>query len=515
MITKLDKIVVVGGGSAGWMSASFLKKAFPHRQIIVIESPNIPTIGVGESTLGGIKPFLRFLDIDEHEFMRGTDASYKMSIKFTNFYKNDGSSFHYPFGIPFEDSTISGISDWLVKKAVYPETPIADFVHCFFPASFLFEKNRFDLNHHGFYDNYNPANDVAYHFDAIKFAKYLREKYRKRVGIEYIVATVSDVITDDNGVKELVLDNGEKIEADLFVDCTGFRSLLIGEALKQEFVSFNNYLPNNRAWAAQIPYKNKEIELEAYTNCTAIQNGWVWNTPVWSRLGAGYVYSDKYVDPETAKEEFKHYILNQMLCKRSQEDLEQITFRDIPFRVGAYKKIFVKNVVAIGMSAGFLEPLESNGLYTIHEYLFKLAQILQRDVVTQFEKDIFNKQTYKMISGFAQFVSFHYVNSARSDTKYWLDNENRSIDLNEYVVSDIMTSMFDTKKFSSNMSGMNWISVGMNWIFQNKITLDNNRHEKFHGVFDLLEKRKIKWDQLSETAPRLIDYQRKYIYNEE
>lgn len=516
MIKNLQKIVVVGGGSAGWMSASFLKRAFPNRQIVVIESPNIPTIGVGESTLGGIKKYLRFLDIDEAEFMRDTDASFKMSIKFTNFYKNDGTGFHYPFGRPLEDGTHNGISDWLVKKAMYPETPVSDFVHCFFPASFLFENNKFDLNHHGFYDNYNPADDVAYHFDAIKFAKFLREKYRKRVGIDYIVATVSEVITDEDGIKELILDNGEIIRADLFVDCTGFRSLLIGEALKQEFTSFNDYLPNNRAWAAQIPYKNKEIELEGFTNCTAIQNGWVWNTPVWSRLGAGYVYSDKFVDPDTAKKEFKQYIMNQMVCKRSEEEVESLTFRDIPFRVGAYKQIFVKNVVAIGMSAGFLEPLESNGLLTVHEFLFKLCQILQRDVVTQFEKDLFNESAYRQISSFSQFISFHYSNSTRTDTKYWIENGKRSIHKNNLdFARPESINLFNFNRFTDNITGTNWIAVGMNWFYENPITIFERDLSKMDSVFNLLEQRKKKWMHFASNAPRLIDYQRKYVYNEE
>ena len=135
MIKPVDKIVIVGGGSAGWMSAAALIRAYPNKDITVIESPNVPTVGVGESTLGQFRHFCHFLQIDNKDFMASCDASFKMSIQFTDFYEKDSGSFHYPFGKPFVKDTIDGVHDWLVKKAMYPETPVRDFVHCFFPAA--------------------------------------------------------------------------------------------------------------------------------------------------------------------------------------------------------------------------------------------------------------------------------------------------------------------------------------------------------------------------------------------
>jgi tryptophan halogenase len=179
MIKPVNKIVIVGGGSAGWMSAAALIRAFPEKEIVCIESPNVATVGVGESTLGGINDYCHFLGIDEHDFMKHTDASYKMSIKFTDFYEKDAGGFHYPCGRPFIDGTINGMNDWLVKKALYPDTPIDDFVHCFFPAAPLWDQNKFSLNKYGMFDSYNPDNDVEYHFDAQKFGLWLRERYCK------------------------------------------------------------------------------------------------------------------------------------------------------------------------------------------------------------------------------------------------------------------------------------------------------------------------------------------------
>jgi len=521
MINKIEKIVVVGGGSAGWMSAAFLKKAFPNREIIVIESPNVPTIGVGESTLGGINHYLNFLEIDELEFMRNSNAVYKMSIKFTDFYKKDDGGFHYPFGKPFENGI--SMNTWMIKKGLYSETPIQDFVRCFFPAAPLFENNKFDLNDNEFYDNYNPELDVAYQFDAIKFAGYLREIYCKRIGVNHIPATIVDVKTNEDGIESLLLDSGEVIAGDLYIDCTGFKAMLIGEALKQQFVSYEDALPNNRSWAAQIPYKNKKLELEGFTNCTAIENGWVWNTPVWSRLGTGYVYSDKFTTPGDALQQFKNHLMSdKMVVPRTKEELDKIKFRDIQFKIGHFEKTFVKNVVAIGLSAGFIEPLESNGLFTVHEFLFRLQKVIQRDGVNQIEKDIYNSITSNMWKGFCYFVSMHYKFSLRNDTPYWINCRKRgltNLDSSDAQISKIEQNTFNGS-FNSNIDGMNWISVGMNYFYMTLI--DYQVNTQFKGAskqhiqeIEELEKRKLRWTEFAKNAPGILEYHQNNIYFDE
>jgi tryptophan halogenase len=530
MITKLEKIVVVGGGSAGWMSAAALIKTFPEKEIVVIESPDVPTIGVGESTLGQFKEFCFYLNIDEKDFMTYCDASYKMSIRFVDFYQIGDGGFHYPFGTPFRNDTVEGMNDWLIKKCVLPETPITDFVHCYFPAAALFEQNKFSLNETGEFDNYNPKFDVAYHFDAIKFASWLRENYCKPKGVKHIAATVVDVKVNDDGVEKLILNTGEEVTADLFFDCTGFKSLLIGQTLKQEFYSYSHMLPNNRAWACQVPYKNKEIELQAYTNCTAIGNGWVWNTPIWSRLGTGYVYSDKYISPENAKEEFKQYLMSdRMVIPRTREEVDSYSFKDVPMRVGAYKKSFVKNVVAIGLSSAFIEPLESNGLYSVHIFLLKLMKILMRPAINQFDKDAYNYTTFTNWKSFADFVSQHYALSIRTDTEYWRNNFKRELISNYLDESESLKSSYSylikSKMVNSRIhdpkNGINWISVGMNWFYIDSVDISHmvatnpNSLKQYNDSLNLLEERKEKWWKAAESAPSLYEYQKKHIYNEE
>ena len=358
------KITVVGGGSAGWMTAGTLIKCFPNKTISLIESPNIPTVGVGESTIGQIRRFTTLLGIDDKDFIPHTDASYKLSIKFTDFYKK-GEFFHYPFGRPNTDGNLAEFNDWWFKKILKPKTPNSDYADCIFPQMALVNENKCFFNE----DNRIPFEfhkHSAYHFDATKFGLWLRDHYCIPRGVKHIKEDIKTVEQDENGIKSL----NKKHKADLFIDCTGFKSLLLGETLKEEFISFEDLLPNNRAWATRIPYKNKKKELNCFTNCTAIENGWVWNIPLWSRIGTGYVYSDKFVDDETALKEFKKHLGNRAPKNKSD-------YKNIKMRVGIHKRLWVKNVAAIGLSAGFIEPLESNGLFSVHEFLGELIRNLK------------------------------------------------------------------------------------------------------------------------------------------
>lgn len=530
MSEEINKIVIVGGGSAGWMTAAYLIKAFPEKEIVTIESPDVSIIGVGESTLGGINDFTRFLGIDEKDFLAYTDGSYKMSIKFTDFYMKDAGGFHYPFGHPHIKDIPGGLAAWFHKKALYPETPITDFVNCYFPSAALYEQNKFSLNRYGIFDSYDPDYDVAYHFDATKFGAWLRDRYSIPRGVKLIRGTVRDVIPGENGVGALVLNDGERITADLFIDCTGFRSILLSEFLKEPFVSYKHILPNNRAWATRVPYVNKTRELEPYTNSIAIGHGWVWNIPSWNRLGTGYVYSDEYIEPEDAKEEFKQYLMSdKILYPRTREQVENLEYKDIPIRVGIHERTWVKNVVAIGLSAGFIEPLESNGLYTVHEFLRVLAKTLLRPKVNKLDKDLYCSQTRHMYDGFAHFVSQHYSLSLRDDTNYWKANSERTYDENminliptqsgEYY--DMRIRKYRTNE-SDNIAGITYISVGMNYFYMDRITSElrqlSDRYDHkiaFQDVFNELENRKKRWWKAAEDKPTLHKYLSNNIYEGE
>jgi tryptophan halogenase len=529
MIKKLDKVVIVGGGSAGWMTAATLIKFYPEKEIVVIESPNIPIVGVGESTIGGLKTWVNALEIDEDDFMKYTDASYKMSIKFTDFYDKDSGSFHYPFGLPFtgqlgpNNTQISPqeiLKMWHYKKGVFPETPVQDYCRTYWPTMPLIENNKFSKNESGEFDNYYPETNVVYHFDATKFGAWLRDRYAKPKGVIHIQGEVVTVNTDENGVSNLVLDNGDIIYSDLYVDCTGWKSLLLGDALKEPFNSYDHILPNNKAWAAQLQYKDKEKELEPFTNCTALGNGWAWNIPLWSRLGTGYVYSDKYISPEDAKQEFKNYLMSdKMVSPRTQEEVDALEFKDINMRIGLAERLFVKNVVAIGLSAGFIEPLESNGLFTIHQFLLKLVDTINRGPVSQWDKDVYNVSCKILFDSFAHFVSLHYALSHRTDTQYWKDISTKTFS-NMQDLDYLQTSgFFELAKLKmvngahELTSGMNCVATGMNFFLYSQQDLlphpiykQSYIKEYVENFVKSTEYVQLKWKKAAEDAPTLYQY---------
>ena len=217
----VNDIMIVGGGSAGWMTASTLIKFFPNKNITLIESPNIPTVGVGESTIQQILQWTSSLNIKDKDFFSHTDASYKLSIKFTDFYKK-GESFHYPFGKPNLDNNQLQLNDWWCKKFVYPYTPNFDYVDTCYSQMALVNQNKMKSNV-----------DSAFHFDATKFGLWLRDYYCLPKGVKHIKEDIVTIEQDDNGIKTL----NNKYKADLFIDCTGFKSLLLGKTLKEEFIT--------------------------------------------------------------------------------------------------------------------------------------------------------------------------------------------------------------------------------------------------------------------------------------
>jgi flavin-dependent dehydrogenase len=526
---SVNKIVIVGGGSAGWMTAATLKHHLPEKDISVIESPNIPTVGVGESTIGQINAWLHDLDIKDDDWMKYCDASYKLSIKFTDFYKENSGGFHYPFGQPHTEGNIFGINDWYFKKAKFPETPNSDYAYTYYPATIMSEANKITENKDRKIPTWRFDNDTAYHFDAAKFGAWMRDQYCVPRGVTHIKAEVEEVDVDDNGVNYLQLDNGDRVTADLYIDCTGFKAILIDKCLKVPFKSFNDILPNNSAWATRLPYQDKAVELQPYTNCTAIENGWVWNIPLWSRTGTGYVYSDKFVSDEEALEQFKNYLRVRKPVAVPDEIINSLEFKNIKMRVGIHEETYVKNVCAIGLAAGFIEPLESNGLFTVHEFLTKLAKTLRRESISQWDKDCYNASCYREFNGFAQFVALHYALSQRSETEYWRTNNDKKFypDLIQKMntnsgFENFMYARMHKNEYNLDTGGISAIAAGMGFfpidessikraMFTNAFVELLNLME---GTYDKWEKEQREWREIIDSAPTLYEYL-KAKYNDE
>lgn len=441
---KIDKIVIVGGGSAGWMTASMLIKSYPEKDISLVESQTIPKIGVGESTFDGINEFLECLEINRKDFFIQTDATVKLGSRFKNFYSTDADdAYLFPFGRPVTKGTHAGFRDWITKKYLNPDLPQLDFAESFWAQAHFIKHNTLSDSFPDEYASFDPLWNTALQFDAIQFAEWLKTNYAIPRGVNHIIGTVSEIPVSEKGIDKLILEDGLEINADLFIDCTGFASVLLDKTLHEPFLSYQKYLPNNHAYAAQIPYVDIEVELENVTTGTAIANGWCWNTPTFSRLGTGYVYSDEFITHEEALEEYKQYIMTQLKFPRSRELVDSLKYNHLKIRSGIHERTWVKNVVGIGLSAGFIEPLESNGLFTVHEFLFALVTALSRPRVSQWEIDAYNIATKTQFDRFFDFVRIHYAFSVRDDSDYWRANLSRSYDDDKVgLVKELSTSRF-------------------------------------------------------------------------
>jgi tryptophan halogenase len=515
MISKVDKIVIVGGGTAGWMTATTLIKYFPNKEVVVIESDSIKSIGVGESTTALIRNWLNSVGISDENFMKECDASYKLSIEFKDFYENKDGGYHYPFGKPFTDNMIFGINSWFYKKHIDKSITRRDFVNTHYPQSHLFEKNKISLNENGQFDNFNFKNDTAFHFDAKLFAKLLKEKYCIPNGVKHIVADVVNINMDKSGISSLDLNTLESISGDLYIDCTGFKSILLGDAMKTKWISYEDRLPNNKAWAAIVPYTDKELELQPYTRCTGLSSGWAWNTPCYSRIGTGYVYSDKYIKDEDALQEFKNYLDSDKMTiqKNRSKDLK---FINVSFKNGIYEKVWNKNVLAIGLSAGFLEPLESNGIFKIQDFIRILVQILENSKITQWDIDSFNYAAIKRFNFFADFILSHYMLSKRNDTRYWSDISNMSFDgYDKRLFQSIRNDKFINKEYKESdiFEGFICVAVGMGLNYVDPIVIKEieghynfNTVDRLKQTFEYMDMKKAQWDLHSKNSISLNSY---------
>jgi len=395
------KFYIIGGGSSGWMTAATLVKAFPQSDIVVVESPNVPSVGVGESTTQYFRPWIHYLGLTDEDWMPHCDATYKISVRFSNFHKDKDDPWQYPFGSPRYDAPAPDVWFWNAYKKGWKNDK---FARDYFVAAECAERSILPINAPYFSLRHNSG----FHFDAVKFAHYLRDHYCKDK-VTHILADVNGVVYgEDKYVQSLMIGGKRYDDGDFYIDCTGFKSLLS----QSEWVDYSDWLPNNSAWVTRLQYKDKASEMVPYTQCTALSSGWVWRVPTWSRIGTGYVYSDKYISDDDAREEFQQHL--------GDEHDELVLLRNLKFKVGRKKEIWWNNVLSIGLSAGFIEPLESNGLLSVHEFLLRFVRQIQgRDVVTQYMRDTFNKQVNFAFDGFASFVALHYSMTQRNDTRYW------------------------------------------------------------------------------------------------
>lgn len=445
---QVMKVVIVGGGSSGWMTAAYLSemmknKPGPKIEITLIESEAIGKIGVGEATVVSIKYFLQQLGISEAEFLRETDGTFKQLVKFSNWVydpKERPHSFCHPFDNPIIEQDLDVASFW-VRQMLAGETTQsfgdAVSIQPTICEAGLAPKLLTDADYGG------PLN-YAYHFDALKFADYLA-KYAVARGVTHQIDDVIETnMREDGYIKSLTAKKNGEIEGDLFIDCTGFSAHLIEKKLEVPFVDFTWSLFCDKAITMRVPHPDENHQILPYTHSTAQENGWIWDVHLQNRRGTGYVYSGNEISDTEAEQTLRDYIGPQS---------EGLDTRVVPMRIGYRQKFWHKNCVAVGLSGGFIEPLESTGIYLIESSIYALADYFPTNGGFEPLSKHFNRLLHAVYDNIIAFVKLHYCLTKRTDTEFWRANTDpatipdvlkESLELYPYLTPPSKNPLFPT-----------------------------------------------------------------------
>lgn len=432
---KIQHIVIVGGGAAGWLTANHLACALRDKNkqsnsvapvtITLVESPNIPTVGVGEGTVPSIRDTLHYFGISETDLMQQCAATFKQSIEFTGWQPNSDCGKTHSYQHVFDYPNINhetAFTDWVQRG--YQQASFAD---TFSIQAHLIKKGlapkKFTQA------EFQGVCNYAYHFDAGKFGQLLANNAVSKLGVIHKQAEIQHIVGDpQGGISHLMTDTGEVLKADLFIDCSGARSLLLGDFLQVPFISKNDMLFTDTALATQVQYQDPQQAVACSTLATAHSAGWIWDIGLTGRRGVGIVYSSKHMSEQDAAAELSHYIGDE------NANTFASPLRKIPMNSGYHEKFWQGNCVAIGMSQGFVEPLEATGLLMFDKSAQLLSELVSThcsettdnsDNLVELEQS-FNRQLRIVWDGVFDFIKLHYCISKRSDSQFWRDHQDRN-----------------------------------------------------------------------------------------
>lgn len=399
----INKFVIVGGGTAGWIAAATLGNIFKESpvEVTLVESPEVDVIGVGEATIPPLLATIHSLGIDEVDFIKQTQASFKWGIQFEDWFEV-GQSYFHPFGSL--GKTIDGhefFQCWLKAQAEGDTTPLM--AHS--PESVLAECGKFFLPFKAMGTPLASA-QYALHLDSILVGKYLR-RFAENIGVQRIEAHVESANKNEQGfIDSITLQSGDTIAGDFFVDCTGFRGLLIEQALETGYDDWSEYLPCNRAVTVQT---ENVTEPTPYTTAKAREAGWTWRIPLQHRTGNGYVFCDKYCTDEQAIATLLASVQGDVLT----------TPRIIPFTTGIRNKAWHKNCLSLGLAQGFLEPLESTAIHLVSKSLALFVRHFPDKSCHEGLMNEFNRRIRADYEEIRDFLVLHYCTTNREDTEFW------------------------------------------------------------------------------------------------
>ena len=393
---NIKEVVIAGGGTAGWVAAAALAKQLSQLvNVTLIESETIGTVGVGEATIPPMKVFHSMLGIDEAEFMRATNATFKLGISFENWGECNKKYFH-PFGTTGQSSFLADFQHfWLHGKTKGIDAEFGEYSL----ETQAAKANKFATSKSG-------SINYAYHLDASRYADFLRQYSEKR-GVKRIEGIIKSVHQHDNGfIKSLELQDGQNIPGDLFIDCTGFNGLLIEKTLHTGYEDWSHWLPCDSAVAVQTESVG---EPKPYTRAIAHANGWQWRIPLQHRTGNGFVFCSKYMSDDEAKT----FLLNNIEGKAITAP------KLLKYRTGRRKKVWNKNCVALGLSSGFVEPLESTSIFLFMNGIIRLMRLFPFNGISTSHIDEYNRQTLDEIVNVRDFIILHYHVTQRDDSAFW------------------------------------------------------------------------------------------------
>ena len=404
MAERIQNIVIVGGGTAGWMSAALLSKLLPSGyRIRLVESDQIATVGVGEATIPAIAKFNKALDLNEDEFMRKTQGTFKLGIEFVNWGRL-GDAYVHGFGRIGQDwGSLKCYQYWLRQRLQGSVSDLANYsINPAAPRQAKFMRSRPEMKD-------SPLADIAYafHFDASLYARFLRQ-YAEARGVVRTEGRIVEVrLREPDGfIETLVLASGECIAGELFIDCSGTRALLIEQALHAGYEDWSHWLPCDRAIA--VPCESDQVLLPM-TRSTAHRAGWQWRIPLQHRIGNGHVYSSRYLGEDEAT----------AILLANLDGRPLAAPRTIPFQPGRRRKAWHRNCIAVGLAGGFLEPLESTSIHMIQTAIVRLTRLFPHQEFNAAEIELFNRESEFEYERIRDFIILHYKATERNDSPMW------------------------------------------------------------------------------------------------
>ncbi|MFT7562276.1 MAG: hypothetical protein ACI93R_004211 [Flavobacteriales bacterium] len=448
MKDAITRVAILGGGTAGWMAANLMAHHWQDKpfEITLVESPNIGIIGVGEGSTPPFKTFMDTIGLKEEDWMARCNATYKNGIRFNDWSVKPGfESYFHPFYAKTDDLTVPAFfhNSFLIRKGV----DLEGLPDHFFLQPTLARKKLAPLPP----KNFPFETTYGYHFDSNLLGKVLSE-YAQSRGVKYVQATVNEVVLDNKGnVERLKTEEGEDICADIFVDSSGFTGKIIQGALKEPYVDLSNSLFNDSA--VVLPTVQSD-DPNCQTISTAMKCGWRWDIPLTNRIGNGYVYSSKFCSKEQAETELRTEL------GLLDSDVEA---RHLNFKVGRVERHWVKNCVAVGLSQGFIEPLEATALDMVYETIHRFIESFNCGNYEEKDRDAFNERITGRFDAIKDYIVAHFRIVSRRDTEYWREVGNnddisdslRSI-LTSWVKGENITNELQTQKLNAYFPSVSW-----------------------------------------------------------